>query len=42
MTAAAVGHLVRAGHLAYLGGDVDCPDVHSDQVEASRVGSPTR
>ncbi|MFC8817862.1 hypothetical protein [Streptomyces rochei] len=34
VTAAAVGHLVRAGHLAYLGGDADCPDVHPDQVEA--------
>ncbi|MFC7897681.1 hypothetical protein [Streptomyces sp. NPDC057381] len=34
VTAAAVGHLVRAGHLAYLGGDVDSPDVHPDQVAA--------
>ncbi|WMC90933.1 hypothetical protein [Streptomyces rochei] len=34
VTAAAVGHLVRAGHLAYLGGDADHPDVHPDQVEA--------
>ncbi|MFE0865807.1 hypothetical protein [Streptomyces rochei] len=34
VTAAAVGHLVRAGHLACLGGDADCPDVHPDQVEA--------
>ncbi|AWZ09004.1 MULTISPECIES: hypothetical protein [unclassified Streptomyces] len=34
MTAAAVGHLVRAGLLVYLGGDVDFPDVHPDQVAA--------
>ncbi|MEW2268064.1 hypothetical protein ACGF5T_30425 [Streptomyces sp. NPDC047853] len=34
VTAAAVGHLVRAGYLTYLGGDVDCPDVHPDQVAA--------
>ncbi|MET8819763.1 hypothetical protein EF913_05675 [Streptomyces sp. WAC04189] len=34
VTAAAVGHLVRAGQLAYLGGDADHPDVHPDQVEA--------
>ncbi|MFC8494781.1 hypothetical protein ACFUJU_29100 [Streptomyces sp. NPDC057235] len=32
VTATAVGHLVRAGLLAYLGGDVDTPDVHPDQV----------
>ncbi|MET8756105.1 hypothetical protein ABZW32_39340, partial [Streptomyces sp. NPDC004667] len=34
VTAAAVGHLVRAGLLVYLGGDVEFPDVHSDQVAA--------
>ncbi|MFJ3882430.1 hypothetical protein ACIPW5_33925 [Streptomyces sp. NPDC090077] len=34
MTAAAVGHLVRAGLLVYLGGDVEFPDVHPDQVDA--------
>ncbi|MFE6430843.1 MULTISPECIES: hypothetical protein [Streptomyces] len=34
VTAAAVGHLVRVGHLACLGGDAGCPDVHPDQVEA--------
>ncbi|MFD8289492.1 hypothetical protein ACFV2B_14920 [Streptomyces lavendulae] len=32
VTAAAVGHLVRAGLLVYLGGDVEFPDVHPDQV----------
>ncbi|MDX3540238.1 hypothetical protein PV721_39235 [Streptomyces sp. MB09-01] len=32
MTAAAVGHLVRAGLLVYLGGEVEFPDVHPDQV----------
>ncbi|MFI6006178.1 hypothetical protein ACIA98_38365 [Streptomyces sp. NPDC051366] len=32
VTAAAVGHLVRAGLLVYLGGEVDFPDVHPDQV----------
>ncbi|MFJ3786232.1 hypothetical protein [Streptomyces sp. NPDC090093] len=32
VTATAVGHLVRAGLLAYLGGDVATPDVHPDQV----------
>ncbi|MDA5284745.1 hypothetical protein [Streptomyces sp. Isolate_45] len=32
VTAAAVGHLVRAGLLAHLGGDVEYPDVHPDQV----------
>ncbi|MFK0203832.1 hypothetical protein [Streptomyces lavendulae] len=34
VTAAAVGHLVRAGLLVYLGGDVEFPDVHPDQVAA--------
>ncbi|RPF39763.1 hypothetical protein EDD96_3510 [Streptomyces sp. Ag109_G2-6] len=34
MAAAAVGHLVKASRLVYLGGDVDCPDVHPDQVAA--------
>ncbi|MFK0142452.1 hypothetical protein [Streptomyces murinus] len=34
VTASAIGHLVRAGHLAYLGGDADTPDVHPDQVVA--------
>ncbi|MER7521014.1 hypothetical protein [Streptomyces sp. NPDC126499] len=34
MTAAAVGHLVRAGLLVYLGGEVEFPDVHPDQVAA--------
>ncbi|MEW2374221.1 hypothetical protein AB0940_33440, partial [Streptomyces sp. NPDC006656] len=32
VTASAVGHLVRAGLLVYLGGDLECPDVHPDQV----------
>ncbi|WP_404962662.1 hypothetical protein [Streptomyces sp. 147326] len=32
MTASAVGHLVRAGLLVYLGGGVEFPDVHPDQV----------
>ncbi|WP_345176476.1 hypothetical protein, partial [Streptomyces lavendulae] len=32
VTAAAVGHLVRAGLLVYLGGEVEFPDVHPDQV----------
>ncbi|MEV7512658.1 hypothetical protein AB0O57_32340 [Streptomyces sp. NPDC091201] len=32
MTASAVGHLVRAGLLVYLGGEVGFPDVHPDQV----------
>ncbi|MFD6187297.1 hypothetical protein [Streptomyces goshikiensis] len=32
MTAAAVAHLVRAGLLVYLGGEVEFPDVHPDQV----------
>ncbi|MFC7934354.1 hypothetical protein [Streptomyces cinereoruber] len=34
VTATAVGHLVRAGLLAYLGGDPATPDVHPDQVAA--------
>lgn len=34
VTAAAVGHLVKAGFLVYLGGDVQFPDVHPDQVAA--------
>ncbi|MEW1906197.1 hypothetical protein [Streptomyces sp. NPDC086147] len=32
VTASAIGHLVRAGLLAYLGGDPATPDVHPDQV----------
>lgn len=34
VTAPAVGHLVRAGLLAYLGGDPAYPDVHPEQVAA--------
>ncbi|MFH9959681.1 hypothetical protein ACH4OX_36510 [Streptomyces roseolus] len=34
VTPAAIGHLVRAGLLAYLGGDPAHPDVHPDQVAA--------
>ncbi|WP_331734970.1 hypothetical protein OG590_39535 (plasmid) [Streptomyces goshikiensis] len=34
VTAAAVGHLVKAGLLVWLGGDAACPDVHPDQVAA--------
>ncbi|MFG2298972.1 hypothetical protein [Streptomyces sp. NPDC048603] len=34
VTASAVGHLVRAGLLVYLGGDTRFPDVHPDQVAA--------
>lgn len=34
VTATAVGHLVRVGLLAYLGGDPATPDVHPDQVAA--------
>ncbi|MFJ8016784.1 hypothetical protein [Streptomyces sp. NPDC096339] len=34
MTAAAVGHLARAGLLVRLGGDAEFPDVHPDQVAA--------
>ncbi|KPI02423.1 hypothetical protein OV450_4673 [Actinobacteria bacterium OV450] len=34
VTAAAVGHLVRAGLLVYLGADPQFPDVHPDQVAA--------
>ncbi|MFC9399210.1 hypothetical protein ACFTWS_39790 [Streptomyces sp. NPDC057027] len=34
VTPAAVGHLVRAGLLTYLGGETACPDVHPDQVAA--------
>ncbi|MFD6966866.1 hypothetical protein [Streptomyces sp. NPDC059949] len=33
VTAAAVGHLVKAGLLVYLGGDTQFPDVHPDQVD---------
>ncbi|MBX9420834.1 hypothetical protein [Streptomyces lateritius] len=32
VTATAIGRLVRAGLLAYLGGDPATPDVHPDQV----------
>ncbi|MFF6888573.1 hypothetical protein ACFY9F_35960 [Streptomyces sp. NPDC012421] len=32
VTASAIGHLVRAGLLTYLGGEPDHPDVHPDQV----------
>ncbi|MFJ6799143.1 hypothetical protein [Streptomyces sp. NPDC091268] len=32
VTAAAVGHLARAGLLVRLGGDTEFPDVHPDQV----------
>ncbi|WP_327732455.1 hypothetical protein OG749_45810 [Streptomyces nojiriensis] len=34
VTASAVGHLVRAGLLVHLGGEVAFPDVHPDQVAA--------
>ncbi|MFE1877684.1 hypothetical protein ACFW9N_43770 [Streptomyces sp. NPDC059496] len=34
VTASAVGHLVTAGLLVYLGGDPQFPDVHPDQVAA--------
>ncbi|MFC7979753.1 hypothetical protein ACFUT3_31530 [Streptomyces cinereoruber] len=34
MTATAVGHLVRAGLLVYLGGEMATPDIHPDQVAA--------
>ncbi|MEU7697165.1 hypothetical protein [Streptomyces sp. NPDC039028] len=34
VTASAVGHLVRAGLLTYLGGEPAFPDVHPDQVAA--------
>ncbi|WP_405982903.1 hypothetical protein [Streptomyces sp. NBC_00158] len=34
VTAAAVGHLVRAGLLVYLGGEAQFPDVHPDQTAA--------
>ncbi|MFF5705515.1 hypothetical protein ACFY7H_23935 [Streptomyces sp. NPDC012794] len=34
VTASAVGHLVRAGFLVYLGGAPEFPDVHPDQVDA--------
>ncbi|MEU9035338.1 hypothetical protein AB0D45_10590 [Streptomyces sp. NPDC048352] len=34
VTAAAVGHLARAGLLVRLGGEAACPDVHPDQVAA--------
>ncbi|MEU8776498.1 hypothetical protein [Streptomyces sp. NPDC048606] len=32
--AGAVGHLVRAGLLVYLSGEVEFPDVHPDEVAA--------
>ncbi|MEU5445780.1 hypothetical protein [Streptomyces griseofuscus] len=34
VTSSAIGHLVRAGHLTYLGGTAVTPDVHPDQVAA--------
>ncbi len=34
VTASAVGRLVKAGLLVYLGGDPEFPDVHPDQVAA--------
>ncbi|MGW0392890.1 hypothetical protein ACWDYJ_18720 [Streptomyces sp. NPDC003042] len=34
VTASAVGRLVRAGLLVYLGGDVESPDARPDQVAA--------
>ncbi|MFJ8166733.1 hypothetical protein ACIRBY_38245 [Streptomyces sp. NPDC096136] len=34
VTASAVGHLVKAGLLVYLGGETQFPDVHPDQVSA--------
>ncbi|MER6319417.1 hypothetical protein ABT237_37560 [Streptomyces sp. NPDC001581] len=34
MTASAVGHLIRAGLLVYLGGEPRFPVVHPDQVAA--------
>ncbi|MFD7261664.1 hypothetical protein [Streptomyces sp. NPDC059874] len=34
VTAAAIGHLVRAGLLVYLGGETEFPVVHPDQVAA--------
>ncbi|MCX5233501.1 hypothetical protein [Streptomyces sp. NBC_00233] len=34
MTASAIGHLVHAGLLTYLGGEPAHPDVHPDQVAA--------
>ncbi|MFE5713425.1 hypothetical protein ACFQ7J_21745 [Streptomyces sp. NPDC056501] len=34
VTAAAVGHLVKAGLLVWLGGEAACPDIHPDQVAA--------
>lgn len=34
VTAAAVGHLVRAGLLVYLGGAPEFPDAHLDQAAA--------
>ncbi|MER7001021.1 hypothetical protein [Streptomyces sp. NPDC000410] len=34
VTAAAIGHLVRAGLLVCLGGEVEFPDVHPEQVAA--------
>lgn len=34
VTASAVGHLVRSGLLVWLGGEVEFPEVHPDQVAA--------
>ncbi|MEW1637552.1 hypothetical protein AB0469_26205 [Streptomyces sp. NPDC093801] len=34
VTASAIGHLVKAGLLVYLGGEAEFPDVHPDQVAA--------
>ncbi|WP_285544040.1 hypothetical protein [Streptomyces lavendulae] len=34
VTASAVGRLVKAGLLIYLGGETEFPDVHPDQVAA--------
>ncbi|MFE4205484.1 hypothetical protein ACFRSX_30875 [Streptomyces goshikiensis] len=34
VTATAVGHLVKAGLLVWLGGEAGCPDVHPDQLAA--------
>ncbi len=33
VTAWAVGYLVKAGLLVYLGGDIEFPEVHPDRVE---------
>ncbi|MFD7259069.1 hypothetical protein [Streptomyces sp. NPDC059874] len=34
VTAAAIGHLVRAGLLVHLGGEAEFPEVHPEQVAA--------